>query len=80
MADIVTYTNPACPHCQRLKAYLSKRGIEYTDHDVTQDDAARAELQRMDAPGVPVIRVGAETVIGFDQSRLDELLAGAAKA
>lgn len=54
MAHIVTYTNPACPHCQRLEAYLSKRGGEYTDRDVTQDEAARAELAEMNAPGVPV--------------------------
>ena len=78
MADVVTFTNPACPHCQRLKAYLSGRGVSYTDRDVTQDDEARTELARMDAPGVPVIRVGDETVIGFDQGRLDQLLGGGA--
>ena len=57
-----------------MKAYLSKRWIEYTDRDINQDVSACAELAEMNAPGVPVIRVRAETVVGFNQGRLAEVL------
>lgn len=73
-ATVVTYTDPNCPHCQRLKRFLDGRGIRYENRDVTTDPAAVADLQRMDAPGVPVTRVGTETVIGFDQARLENVL------
>ena len=41
---VVTYTDPACPHCRRLKQHLTERGISFTDRDVTTDREAQAEL------------------------------------
>jgi len=75
MADsIVTYTDPGCPHCRRLRQYLDGHGIPYRNRDVTADPEAVAELERMDAPGVPVTVVGGETIVGFNQDRLEEAL------
>jgi glutaredoxin-like YruB-family protein len=73
-AKVIAYTDPACGHCRKLKEYLTSRNVPFENRDVTSDESAAAELQHMNAPGVPVVRVGEELVVGFDPVRLDELL------
>lgn len=41
MADKLTmYSTPWCGYCQRLKAQLSREGIEFNEVDIEQDPAA----------------------------------------
>ena len=54
------------------KKYLDGKGIAYTEVDVAADHQAAMEMvQRTGQPGVPVIEVDGEFVIGFDKARLD---------
>jgi glutaredoxin-like YruB-family protein len=73
-AEVVAYSDPSCPHCRRLKEYLTNHNIPFENRDVSGDARAAEELQRMNAPGVPVVRVGDDVVVGFDPARLDEVL------
>ena len=74
MTDVVAYTDPSCPHCHRLKSYLNDHGVPFEDRDVTADAEAVEELQRMGAEGVPVLKVGSDTVVGFNPERVNEVL------
>ncbi len=77
MADkkIVIYSTPTCPYCKRAKAYLSEKGIPYTDINVAEDrDKAKEMIQKSGQMGVPVIVVDDEVIVGFNQGKLDELL------
>ena len=57
------------------KEYLSQKGIPYTDHDVTTDKAALEEMAKISgARAVPVIAACGEVMVGFDKSRLDQML------
>lgn len=40
----ILYTKPTCPFCQRAKALLAEKGIEYEDHDISSNPALRAEI------------------------------------
>ncbi len=75
MPEVKVYTTPTCPWCMRVKQFLDERGIPYEEYDVAAD-AARAEemIQKSGQMGVPVIEVDGEIVVGFDRSRLEELL------
>jgi glutaredoxin len=73
-AEVVTFTDPNCGHCRRLKDHLSRRGVRFENRDVTTDPSAAEELQRMAAPGVPVTRIGTETIVGYDPDRIDDAL------
>jgi len=73
-AEVIAYTDPTCPHCQRLKAYLAGHNIPFENRDVSGDESAAEELRRMNAPGVPVVRVGEEVLVGFDPGRLEAAL------
>jgi glutaredoxin len=59
-----------------VKAYLSGRGIEFEDRDVTSDpQAVRDLIYKYRSRTTPTVVIGDEVIIGFDQQRIDELLA-----
>jgi glutaredoxin-like YruB-family protein len=73
--NVVIYSTPGCVHCQHAKEFFDENGIEYTDHDVSEDQQKRQEMvEKSGQMGVPVIFVSDEMVIGFDKDRLSELL------
>jgi glutaredoxin-like YruB-family protein len=75
MASVTIYTTPWCAYCKMAKEYFKEHGISYQEKDVSEDDAAREEMiQKSQQLGVPVIDVDGTIVIGFDKSRLKELL------
>lgn len=57
-----------------MKEFLSQRGVEFTERDVTRDPAALAELEKLGYLTTPVTVVGPEVVVGFNPRRLEELL------
>ena len=60
--------------CQRTKEYLSQKGIPFLDRDVTTDQSAFDELQRLHAMTTPVTLIEGEVIIGFDPEKIDRAL------
>jgi glutaredoxin len=57
------------------KDFLKEKGINYTEFDVAHDIEKRQEMiQKSGQMGVPVIFVGEEMIIGFDQEKLASTL------
>lgn len=74
--DVKIYTTPTCGYCHQAKKFLTELGVSYTEHDVSRDRAAAEEMVRLTGQmGVPVIVVDGQAVIGFDRTRLEQLLA-----
>jgi len=72
---VVIYSTPACPICKRAKVYLQKKGIGYKNIDVsTSEEAAHEMIHRSGQLGTPVIFVGEQMMIGFNQKKMDEML------
>lgn len=77
MADkeVRIYTTPTCPWCRKVKEYLTEKNIPFTDFDVSQDREKLEEMVNLTGQrGVPVIAVGDEVIVGFNQSRIDQAL------
>ncbi len=77
MADkkVVIYSTPTCPYCKRAKEYLSRKGIPYVEHNVAADkEKAKEMIQKSGQMSVPVIIIDGEIIVGFNQTKLDELL------
>ena len=73
--EIIIYSTPTCHYCQMTKEFLKEKGIEYTEHNVAEDAEKRSEMiEKSGQMGVPVIYVGDEMMIGFDQGKLSTLL------
>lgn len=59
-----------------MKEFLSQKGIQYSELDVSADrEAAKEMIQKTGQRGVPVVTVDDQVVIGFDRARLEQLLA-----
>ena len=57
------------------KAFFKEHNISYTEHNVAGDAEKRQEMiEKSGQMGVPVIFVGDEMIIGFDEGRLSSLL------
>jgi len=78
MADkkVVVYSTPTCPYCKRVKDYLTQKGVAFSDYNVAEDrEKAKEMIDKSKQMGVPVIVVDSDVVVGFNQAKLDSLLA-----
>jgi glutaredoxin 3 len=84
MAQIEIYTTRFCPYCHAAKRLLSRKGVEFTEIDVSSDPKGRSDMVAR-ANGrmtVPQIFIGSTHVGGYDDlsaldkaGKLDPLLA-----
>jgi len=72
---IKVYSTPSCVYCVTLKKFLTEKGIEFEAIDVSENEA---ELQQMidksGQMGVPVVEIDGQIVVGFNKSKILELL------
>lgn len=69
------YTTPSCAYCKMAKEYFAKNNVTYIEYDVFRDITKRQEmLDRTHQFGVPVIVIDGKIVIGFDRSKINQLL------
>lgn len=74
---LVIYTTPTCGYCVQAKAHMGRRGIPYTERDVTLSDSHEREFRQKGGRGVPLIVAGSRTLNGYSPESLDDLLKGA---
>ncbi len=73
---VTIYSTPTCVFCGAAKAFFNEHGVKYTEHNVASDLEKRKEMvDKSGQMGVPVITVGDEVIVGYDESRLEELFA-----
>jgi glutaredoxin 3 len=83
MPPVEIYTTPYCPYCLDAKALLKKKGVAFTEFDVSSDRELRSKMVQR-ASGrmtVPQIFIGSTHVGGCDDlyelegaGKLDPLL------
>jgi glutaredoxin 3 len=72
---VTIYSTPVCHFCQSAKDFFKEHNVEYTEHDVASDAEKRQEMIDLtNQMGVPVIKIGEDVIIGYDEDKLKELL------
>jgi glutaredoxin-like YruB-family protein len=72
---VTIYSTPTCHYCNLAKEFFKTNNIQYNEINVGVDkDAARAMVAKTGQMGVPVIEVGTEVIVGFQEEKLRELL------
>jgi glutaredoxin 3 len=67
MELITIYTAALCPYCSMAKALLTKKGVAFTEVDVTYEPGVRASMQaKAGRTSVPQIWIGERHVGGCD--------------
>ncbi len=70
------YSTASCHFCHAAKDFFTAKGVTFTDYNVGTDLEKRKEMVDMTGQmGVPVIRIGDDVIVGFDQNKVSELLA-----
>lgn len=73
--NVVIYSTPTCTFCKAAKAFFKEHNIAFTDYDVAADrEKAQEMIHKSGQMGVPVIFIGDDMIIGFDEERLTALL------
>jgi glutaredoxin 3 len=75
MANIKVYSTPTCPYCIRVKNYLKEHDVPFENIDVSSDEKGLGEMIKISGQmGVPVISIDGDTIVGFDQEKLEAKL------
>jgi glutaredoxin 3 len=81
---VVMYATAWCPFCERARALLARKGIDYREIDVEEDPGLREQMiSRSGRRTVPQIFIGERHVGGWDElaaldraGEIERLLAG----
>ncbi len=72
---ITIYTTPTCPYCKLAKDFFKDKGITISEVDVAADPSAANEMVKKSGQmGVPVIELGDEIVVGWNEAAVEEIL------
>lgn len=75
MKEVTIYSTPTCHFCQLAKEYFKAHNVAYTEHNVAADREKLAEMVQITGMrSVPVIRIGDEVVVGFQESQVASML------
>ena len=80
MPKVTLYSQPGCAPCFAARMFLQSRKVAFEYKDVQADPQAFRELMDLGSRSTPTLRVGEETMIGFDPTRLEAMLAGKPEA
>ncbi len=72
---IKIYSTPACMYCNILKSFLEQNNKKYEDINIAEDkEAAKYIAEKTGQLGVPVSEIDGQFIIGFDQTKIAEIL------
>ena len=75
MKPVSIYTTVTCGYCKMAKEFFQKNNVEFQEFDVGKDLERRKEMiEKSGQMGVPVIMVGDDMIVGFNESKLKGLL------
>jgi glutaredoxin-like YruB-family protein len=75
MKPVIIYSTPTCTYCKAAKEYFTKNNVVYTEYNVASDEMRRKEMiDKTSQLGVPVIVIGDEVIVGFDEPAIAKAL------
>lgn len=73
---VVLFATRGCPRCEEARAFLRDRNVSFEDVEVKGNAKAVRELIRVAGHAVvPTIMVGDDVQVGWDASRVEDMLA-----
>jgi len=72
---VTIYSTPTCHFCHMAKDFFTANNVAFSDFNVASDLEKRKEMiEKSGQMGVPVIYIGNEMVVGYDENRIKQLL------
>ncbi len=75
MKNITIYSTATCHFCKLAKEFMTANNIPFTEYNVGTDLEKRKEMvEKSGQMGVPVIDIGGEIMVGFEEGEFRQLL------
>lgn len=75
MKTVNIYSTPTCVYCNMAKSFFKANNVAYNEFNVAADMERRKEMiEKSDQMGVPVIDIGGEIIVGFDEGKIKAAL------
>jgi glutaredoxin 3 len=75
MKEVTIYSTNTCHFCNLAKEFFKAHNVSYTEYNVGTDIEKRKEMVSLTGQlGVPVIKIGDQAVVGFQESRIASML------
>jgi len=80
-SDVIIYGASWCGACKQAAQYFHQKGVPFVEKDIEKQPGARTEMmskakaQGVSTGGIPVIDVKGTLLPGFNQMRIEQLLA-----
>lgn len=75
MRNIILYSTSQCPFCKMTRDFMKENNIEFTDHNVGEDQNMLDEMVKKSGQmGVPVIDIDGTIIVGFDKPKISQVL------
>lgn len=72
---VTIYTTKTCGYCKATKTLLDTHKVSYSEIDVGADrDKAREMIELSGQMGVPVVIIGDQVVVGYDEKAIIKFL------
>ena len=72
---VTVYTSPSCSWCTVVKSHLKQHQVRFSEVDISADSNAAQNLFRKSGQlGVPQTDINGEIVVGFNKTRINQLL------
>ena len=73
--QVVMYGTSSCPACKMARAYFYQHDIPYVEHDIDWSSKAKRQFRKLGGRGVPLILIGNEKFMGWNQFVVAQALA-----
>jgi glutaredoxin-like YruB-family protein len=72
---VVVYSTPSCGFCHMAMEYFDKKGVTYTEKDISVDNnALNFVLEKVGQAVTPIITIDDKIIVGFDRPKIDQAL------
>lgn len=72
--NITIFSKPNCVPCATLKVWLTRKGYEYRERDITEDEEARELIVSAGFMTAPVAKINDRLVVGSVLSEVARVL------
>ena len=75
MPQVTMYSTATCKYCKHAEALFNEHNISFQKFDVGADADKRKEMvEKSGQLGVPVIDIGGQIIVGYDEDAIKQLL------
>jgi len=69
--QVIFYSTSWCPICKQAREYMRSKEIPFAEYDVEKSDKGKADMEKLNARGVPIMLIGDQKLMGFQPAQFD---------